>query len=127
MTVSPTTRGGGLWGISASRAGVKKPPRGEGVQKGSGAFPVSRSRDECNHNLSAAVLGLALCGRIVVRRLGRTLGDGGDPAGVDAVAGDEVLLGGLGPLHAELLVRLVRPGVVGEACDDGRRVQVVLH
>src|SRR5215467_1459936 len=104
MTVSPTTRGGGLWEISASRAGVKKPPRGEGVQKGSGALSVSRSRYECNHNLRAAVLSLSLGRRVVVRRLGRALRDRGDPARVDAVARDEVLLGGLGPLHAEFLV-----------------------
>src|SRR5215470_8959568 len=104
MTVSPTTRGGGLWGASASPAGVKKPPRGEGVRKGASAISPSRSGDECNHNLGAAVLGLALGRRIVVRRLGRALGDRADPAGVDAVPGHEVLLRGLGPLHAEILV-----------------------
>src|SRR6516225_4504364 len=103
MTVSPTTRGGGLCGASASATGVKKPPRGEGVRKCSSAFSVSRSRDECNHNHGAAVLGLALGGRIVVRRLRRSLRDRRNPARVDAVARDQVLLGGLGPLHAELL------------------------
>src|SRR4029077_3184967 len=122
MTVSPTTLGGGLWGISASRAGVKKPPRGEGVRKGSSAFSVSRSRDECNHNLRPPVLRLALGGRVVVRRLGGPLGNGGDPPGIDAVPRHEVLLGGLGPLHAELLVGLLGPRVVGEARDDGRGV-----
>src|SRR5215471_1268915 len=102
MTVSPTTRGGGLCGASASATGVKKPPHGEGVRKCSAALSVSRSRDECNHNHGPAVLGLPLGGGVVVRGLRGALRDRRDPSRVDAVAGDQVFLGSLGPLHAEL-------------------------
>src|SRR5213594_1794501 len=104
IAVSPTTRGGGLWGTSASAPGVKKPPRGEGVRRGARAFPGSRSRNEGDQDRGAAVLRLPLGCRVVVGRLGRSLGCGGDAAGVDAVAGHEVLLGGLGPFGPELLV-----------------------
>src|SRR6478736_6992306 len=99
MTVRPTTRGGGLWGVSStpSACGVKKPPLGEGVVRCAERSSGSRSRNERHDDLGAPVLGAALGGGVVVGRLGRALRDGRDAARIDAVAGDEVLLGGLGP------------------------------
>src|SRR6185436_19009631 len=109
-TVSPTARGGGgPVRDSASDRAVKKPPRGEGVfwsRRDWRSFR-SRSRDECYHNLGSAVLRLPFGGGVVERRVGGAAGGGRDAAGVDPVAGDQIVLGGLGPAGAELHVGLL--------------------
>src|SRR6187399_3674219 len=104
IAVSPTTRGGVAGVVSRPPRAVKKPPRDEGVSRGAGRPPRSRPRDEGHDDLGAPILGLALGARVVVRRLPGALRLRRDAARVDAVARDEVLLGRVGALLAELRV-----------------------
>src|SRR6185369_6650462 len=114
IAVRPTTRGGVAGSVSSPPRAVKKPPREEGVSRGARRPLRSRPRDEGHDDLGAAVLGLALCARVVVRGLRGALRLRRDAPRIDAVARDQVLLGGVGALLAELRVRLLVARVVGE-------------